>query len=117
MRTLATVMCLAAAGLLFAGCGGSKKSSSGMSASVETYDFRFDPTTLHVKAGEKVTLKLKNEGQAEHNFSLTEANVNQDLEKGDSKTVSFTAPAAGTYQYFCEYHKTSKNMVGTIKVT
>ena len=57
------------------------------------------------------------EGQAEHNFSLTEANVNQDLEKGDSKTISFTAPAAGTYQYFCEYHKTSKNMVGTIKVT
>lgn len=110
-------MCLAVAGALFAGCGGSKKSSSSGSATVEAYDFRFDPTTLNVKAGQKVSLKLKNEGQAEHNFSFSEANVNQDLAKGDSKTISFTAPSAGTYQYFCEYHKTSKNMVGTIKVT
>jgi plastocyanin len=112
--------------ILFAGaCGKSDKnkdnsgSSSGSStASVTAMDFRFDPTTVDVKAGSKVTVTLKNSGQAEHNFSISSLNVNKDLEKGDSTTVTFTAPStAGDVQYFCEYHKDSKGMVGTLHVT
>jgi plastocyanin len=111
--------------ILFAGaCGKSDKnkdssgSSSGSTASVTAMDFRFDPTTVDVKAGSKVTVSLKNTGQAEHNFSISSLNVNKDLEKGDSTTVTFTAPSTpGDVQYFCEYHKDSKGMVGTLHVT
>jgi plastocyanin len=118
MRALATLVCVAAAMLGLAGCGGSdKKSDSGSATELEAYDFRFDPTALSAKAGQKVTLTVKNEGSAEHNLTIAEANVDEDVDKGDSKTVTFTAPAAGTYQYFCEYHKASKNMVGTLTVT
>jgi len=106
-------------------CGKSKKSSasSGSSASdvmkvtLTAKDFAFTPTTIDATPGEKFTITFKNDGAAEHNFSITSLNVNKDLEAGKSTTVSFTAPSsAGDVQYFCEYHKDSKNMVGTLHV-
>ncbi|MBV8693548.1 MAG: cupredoxin domain-containing protein [Actinobacteria bacterium] len=105
-------------------CGKSKKSSSAsssagaMSVSLTAKDFEFAPTALDVKAGQKVTVTFKNDGQAEHNFSITSLKVNQDLEAGKTATVTFTAPdKAGDVEYFCEYHKASHNMVGTLHVT
>jgi plastocyanin len=106
-------------------CGKSKKaassgstSSNTMAVSVEAKDFAFTPATLDVGAGQKITLTLKNTGAAEHNFSITSLKVNQDLAAGKTATVTFTAPtSAGDVQYFCEYHKDSKNMVGTLHVT
>lgn len=84
---------------------------------IETYDFRFDPTSLTIKAGQTVHLSVHNEGQAEHNFSLKEAKVNVDVPAGTDKDLTFTAPAtAGTYTFFCEYHQ-SRGMKGTIQVT
>jgi plastocyanin len=103
-----------------AGCGKDKTStSSAASASptVEAYDFYFSPTTLNVKAGSTVKLTLKNEGQKEHNFSITSASVSTDVANGADATVTFTAPAAGDVQFFCKYHKDSKQMVGTLHVT
>lgn len=106
-----------------AGCGKSKKSSASsgssdvMKVTLTAKDFEFSPTTIDAKPGEKFTITFKNTGSAEHNFSITSLKVNQDLEAGKTATVSFTAPStAGDVQYFCEYHKDSKNMVGTLHV-
>ena len=106
--------------LLVVGLGAcsSKSKSSSAKPSVDTFDFRFSPTSFSVKAGSKVTVSLKNQGTVEHNFSIASAGVNKDLAKGASATVTFTAPStAGDVQYFCEYHKDSKGMVGTLHVT
>ena len=43
--------------------------------------------------------------------------MNQDIEKGESKTVTFTPTQSGSIQFFCEYHKNSHGMVGTLTVT
>jgi plastocyanin len=106
-------------------CGKSKKtagtssgSSNAMAVSVDAKDFEFSPATLSVGAGQKINLTFKNTGSAEHNFSITSLKVNQDLAAGKTATVTFTAPSsAGDVEYFCEYHKASKNMVGTLHVT
>ena len=78
---------------------------------------RVQPDHHRRTPGEKFTITFKNDGSAEHNFSITSLKVNQDLEAGKTATVTFTAPStAGDVQYFCEYHKDSKNMVGTLHV-
>ena len=127
-RTTAALI-IATAGLVFAGCGGgggSKKASATGAASsgggastvnVVAKDFMFEPTTITATAGKPVTVTIKNEGQAEHNFSIESLKVNQDVEKGESKTVTFTPTQSGAIQFFCEYHKTSHGMVGTLNVS
>ena len=39
---------------------------------LELDDFYFEPTVLTGRAGETLTLDLENEGDTEHNFSLTD---------------------------------------------
>src|ERR1044071_8838682 len=93
---------------------GCSKKSSAKGTELEAYDYRFDPTTLNVKEGQSVTLEFKNEGKAEHNFSITSLGISKDLDAGESVKVTFKAPTQmGDVQYFCKYHKDSKGMVGS----
>jgi plastocyanin len=78
-------------------------------------DFKWDTTSLDMKAGSQVKVEVRNQGQAEHNFTFAEGDANQDVEAGEDATVSFTAPAAGSYGFRCKYHPTA--MKGTITVT
>jgi plastocyanin len=113
----ATLRCLAVpALLLIAGCGGSAATggSGGAGAiNVEAHDFMFSPTTISAKAGDKVTVTIKNSGSYEHNFSITELGVSQDVEKGDTKTVTFTASGNTNLKFFCKYHS-ARGMVGMV---
>ena len=66
--------------------------------------FYFNPTFLKITPGSKITVELENEGSTEHNFSIEALGVNQDLAKGQKKTITFTLPANGAVNFFCEYH-------------
>ena len=66
--------------------------------------FYFNPTFLKITPGSKITVELENDGSTEHNFSIEALNINQDLEKGQKKTITFTLPANGAVNFFCEYH-------------
>lgn len=123
LKRLVTVALVVPLAFGLVACGKSKKSSSSgsstsaMAVSLEAKDFEFNPASIDVGAGQKVTVTFKNTGTVEHNFSITSLKVNQDLEAGKTATVTFTAPStAGDIEYFCEYHKASKNMVGTLHV-
>jgi plastocyanin len=65
---------------------------------------------------EKVTLELSNEGSTEHNFSLTEQGIDQDVEQGESAKVTVAFPQSGTLVFFCKYHASSFNMRGALEV-
>jgi plastocyanin len=78
-------------------------------------NFKFDKTSLDMQSGSQVKVELRNQGQAEHNFTFTEAGANQDVEAGEDATATFTAPAAGSYQFTCKYHPSQ--MKGTVTVT
>ncbi|HSG80520.1 MAG TPA: plastocyanin/azurin family copper-binding protein [Acidimicrobiia bacterium] len=77
-------------------------------------EFAFEPDTLAVQAGASVTLGLVNTGGIEHNFVIMSTPIAREgdydaanayfertLAPGESATVTFTGPAAGTYQIVC----------------
>jgi uncharacterized cupredoxin-like copper-binding protein len=81
------------------GCGG---------VTVEAVDIAFKPTEFTIPANQNVTVTLKNDGAAMHNFSITDhnnpnvknLNISVDLQPGETTTVTINAPA-GDYYYYC----------------
>jgi plastocyanin len=114
----------ACAVLALAGCGASASTGSGtasgtrasQSISLEAQDFQFSPTTVTVPADTTVRATVKNTGSAKHNFTIKELGVNQDLTPGSTQTVTFTTKTAATIVYYCQYHRDSKGMQGTLTV-
>ena len=112
------------------GSGGGRRAIAGVNANdhgtkavedngkteVELDDFYFEPTVLEGKAGEQVTLELKNEGKVEHSFTVDSENISKDLEPGDEAEVTVTIPKSGAISFYCKYHKSS-GMAGALAVT
>ena len=73
-------------------------------------NFAFEPATLTVKAGTKVT--WVNRDEEPHTATATDKRFNSKvLETGDKFTTEFTLP--GTYKYYCALHP---KMTGQIVV-
>jgi plastocyanin len=75
----------------------------------------WDTDRLDMTSGAEVSIEISNADSIEHNFTFAAANANQDIEGGEDATVTLTAPAAGTYPFFCKYHPQA--MKGTVTVT
>jgi plastocyanin len=75
----------------------------------------WDTTSLDLTSGTSYTLEVTNQDSIEHNFTFTEGNANQDIEGGEDAKITFTAPAAGSYEFVCKYHPGA--MKGTVTVT
>jgi plastocyanin len=75
----------------------------------------WDKTSLDMTSGAEVKVEVTNQDTIEHNFTFAEAGAKQDVEGGEDATVTFTAPAAGSYEFFCKYHPSA--MRGTVTVT
>ena len=78
---------------------------------MELDDFYFEPTVITGTPGQSIKLELENEGEALHNFTLTDQQIDQDVAAGQSSDVTVTIPQSGEVQFFCKYHK-SLGMVG-----
>jgi plastocyanin len=138
IAVLAGVLALAAAG-----CGGGDDEGGGGSASATTAapastaapettaaaagggtedeiqlvakGFKFDKASLDLKSGASYTVEVDNQDSAEHNFTFEAASADQDVEANEDAKVTFTAPAAGDYEFHCKYHPAM--MKGTVTVT
>lgn len=122
--------------LLASACG-----DSGGSTSIEATmsDFMFSPTEWEIAANEEITIELTNDGAVEHEFVILKPGVTitseadlpateeelladfvfweDEVGVGETKTLTFTAPQAGTYQIICaiEDHFDA-GMTGTMTV-
>ncbi len=110
-----------AVALLVTACGGGGDStddagSEGTTTEItaDAVEFSFGPDAWVVVAGGDVMLQFQNEGLELHTWVLlsspieSEGELSEDLivfetsaEAGQALTVSFAAPAAGTYQVIC----------------
>jgi plastocyanin len=82
---------------------------------LELDDFYFEPTVLTGAAGETLMLHLENEGSTEHNFSVSDQGIDQDVEDGGNADVTVTFPESGTLMFFCKYHQ-DMGMRGALEV-
>ncbi len=104
-------------------------SSSDISAAAE--EFSFSPDAWMAGAGSEVTLQFENQGAVFHTWVIlsspieSESQFSEDLivfetsaEAGEAVTITFTAPAAGTYQVICKVPgHFSAGMEGLLSVT
>jgi plastocyanin len=118
MKRFTLFITILLSGLLFIACGGTEPAGPApVAIDVAGYDeFRFDPATITVEAGAEVTINFENAGALEHNWMLvseavdpasaTEADALAGantgiLGTGESTSITFTAPPAGTYTIVC----------------
>jgi plastocyanin len=94
----------------------SKKTSAKTPSQVELYDNYFQPKTISGKPGAKVTVELKNEGKAEHTFTIDSQKVDDEVKPGKTAKVTFTIPKSGSMAFYCKYHKAA-GMTGTLKAS
>ncbi len=114
-------LAIVAVAALSVACGGSSGGSSsggGNNVTINMTDFKFDPATINAKAGETVNVTVVNKGSTTHTFALKDAgNFKLSADAGKTATGSFTAPAAGTYNFDCDVPgHADQGMVGKLVV-
>ena len=88
--------------------------ASGRNITIEAGDFFFAPSCERgAPASSTITLTVHNSGQALHNVSFPDQGIDTDVAPGQTVTVNVKIGGAGTYGFFCKYHRTS-GMVGTL---
>jgi plastocyanin len=76
--------------------------------------FAWDKTSLEMTAQREVKVEVTNDDSAQHSFTFEAASVDQTVPGGEDASVTFTAPAAGSYEFRCKFHG---SMTGTVTVT
>ena len=92
---------------------GEKEASAGSAGNnqIVTKDFNFNPKTLTVKSGEKIT--WINRDEEPHTVVSVEKQFKKSAALDTDQEFTITAGAPGTYTYFCSVHP---KMTGTIVV-
>lgn len=108
-----TKVALVGAALVLAACGGDGAPAGGAADNTTTVpseattvnlgatEFSFEPATITLDAGATVEVVLENVGVVEHDFTLDEGDVLIHANAAETSRGTFTAPAAGTYTFFC----------------
>ena len=68
---------------------------------VTAVDIDFKPDSIELTAGEPANIEVTNEGAAEHDFTLEEADVHINVPPGESKASAVTVDEPGTYKAIC----------------
>lgn len=90
----------------FGGMGGrppnqASKSADAKEIVVEASNYKFTPTSITVKKGEKTRIVLKNT-EGSHDFRVDELNISTAIIQGSQEDfVEFTADKAGKYEFYC----------------
>jgi plastocyanin len=95
----------------FALAGDTKDVGTSKQNTIEIKDFAFNPQTITVRSGEKIT--WTNRDEEPHTIVSVEKQFKKSSALDTDQTFTITAGAPGTYTYFCSVHP---KMTGTIIV-
>ena len=81
-------------------------------------DMAFDLDTIKVKVGQPVTIRLVNNDDMDHIFTVEALDVHsKQIGPQEVTEVTFTPRQIGDYQFICSYARHAKlGMVGTLQV-
>ena len=115
------LLLFALAALTLAACGGPSPASGDVrmgeggadAVKVIAGDNMFEPATLELDAGTEATVEVRNDGEAAHNFVISEVDLSTGtIAAGQVATATFTVPDE-PISYVCTFHP---GMQGTIEV-
>lgn len=110
--SFAVLLAMAVAGSACSSDGGSGGDGGGTADQTITIkDLAFDPAELTVSGS--TMIEIVNQDSVEHSFTLDDDSVSQDVEGGESATV--TIDPAASIGWHCVYHPDT--MTGTITVS
>ena len=95
------------------GAGAAGGGGGGGAVTLTAAEFAWDPDTLTATSGGSI--ELVNEDEAEHNLTIEDAGIDEDVAGGASVTVDLADVDAGSYDFVCEYHPDT--MTGTLEIT
>ncbi|MFP5376181.1 MAG: cupredoxin domain-containing protein [Acidimicrobiia bacterium] len=78
---------------------------SGDEMDLELDDFYFEPTFVHADSGQSVTVRLHNEGDAPHTFTIPGTDVDAVVAAGEDDEVQVTLPSEGPVVFVCRFHE------------
>lgn len=86
--------------------------------SIEATEMAFDPADIEVTVGEPVNLTVTNTGQAFHDLTIDELDLQIDVDSGQTATAGLEIDEPGEYDYYCSVPgHASAGMRGTLTVT
>lgn len=95
---------------------GETRSSTAQVLDVELGDLFIQPAALQVAPG-PLTIRVHNEGQTDHTFSIRDVAATEMLAPGQTETLEVPSIEAGTYEIFCEVPgHADAGMRGTLRV-
>ena len=115
MKRLSLFLTLIAISVLLVACGGGEPEATTLSFD-GLDEFSFAPGSASANTGGQVEVTLNNVGSLDHSWTLVSESADPltvtdsdaiagattgDVAAGESKTITFTAPAAGKYQFVC----------------
>ena len=69
---------------------------------VEGDEFKFTPTSITVKKGEKIMLTFKNVGKFPHNLKVDELGIStKTINGGEEDSIEFVSEKTGTFSMYC----------------
>ena len=120
-RVRLLVLPMAVVAIALGACGNAGEPSTDLQ--VTTTEFAFSPETWTVPAGEEISIDITNNGTVVHEWVLLKPGVTitseddlpdteeelladfvyieEEVDPGATKSLTFTAPEAGTYQVIC----------------
>ncbi|NOY57186.1 MAG: hypothetical protein GXP34_14550 [Actinobacteria bacterium] len=100
------------------GSAGSPAIPGAAQVTVVASEFRFEPSTITIPAGEAVNITLVNEGALPHDLTIPALGVRVAAGPGGQETVGLADPPAGTYEILCSLPGHAEaGMIGTLEVT
>lgn len=108
---IAAILCAVSSVPLFASAGEVANTGSTSETKVEIKDFAFNPQTITVKSGDKIT--WINRDEEPHTVVSVEKQFKKSSALDTDQQFTITTGAPGTYTYFCSVHP---KMTGTIVV-
>lgn len=105
MAFLSAVILLAVAAVLASGQGRAAladyEDEEGHITTVTASQFKFDPSEIRIKKGERVVLEIRT-SDVLHGFNCPEMGIRAEVRPGEVTRISFIPTKAGEFVFYCD---------------